>query len=72
MICPRYLSDHPMPEAGDKKKIVYLFGAGATHAELANVVPRLTSDAKLQRALGLLTSDLSVRVMKKAARQQGS
>lgn len=47
-------------------KVAYLFGAGATHAELANISPRLASDANLQRKHGLLTSHLSARVMKEA------
>ena len=50
---------------------MYLFGAGATHAELANIVPRLTSDASLQRKLGLLTSHLSARVMREARSTPG-
>lgn len=54
-----------MPDA-TIKKVVYLFGAGATHAELANIVPRLSSDDSLQRRSGLLTSHLSARVMKEA------
>jgi len=47
-------------------KVAYLFGAGATHAELANISPRLSSNASLQRRLGLLTTQLSARVMKEA------
>gem|GEM_PF-1841013 len=47
-------------------KIVYLFGAGATHAELANIERRLTSDDRLQRKIGLLTSHLSARVIEQA------
>jgi len=52
-------------------KVAYLFGAGATHAELANILPRLSSDASLQRNLGLLTSHLSARVMKEARAERG-
>jgi SIR2-like domain len=54
-----------MPEA-TPKKVVYLFGAGATHAELVEVVPSLTSDDKLERKLGLLMSHVSARVMREA------
>ncbi len=55
-----------MPEA-TPKKIVYLFGAGATHAELITVLPALTYEDKVQRKLGLLMSDVSARVIKKAS-----
>jgi hypothetical protein len=47
-------------------KVAYLFGAGATHAELTEVEPRLTSDHKVQRKLGLLMTHVSARVMKAA------
>ena len=53
-----------MPEVNDTKRVVYLFGAGATHAELTVVVPNLTSEDKVQRKLGLLMSHVSARVMK--------
>jgi SIR2-like domain len=43
-------------------KIVYLFGAGATHAELQNIEPDLTDER------GLLVSHLSKRVIEKARR----
>jgi len=55
-----------MPETNDKRKVVYLLGAGATHAEMVNAVPRLASDETLQRRIGLLTSHLSARVMRSA------
>jgi hypothetical protein len=45
-------------------KIVYLFGAGATHAELQNIAPVLTEKR------GLLVSDVSSRVIEKARREQ--
>lgn len=60
-----------MAEAQSKEKIVYLFGAGATHAELMNILPRLASDDRLQRRLGLLTSHLSARVMTEARSTRG-
>jgi hypothetical protein len=43
------------------KKIVYLFGAGATHAELANLYPTL-----VEKGRGLLISNVSRRVIEKA------
>jgi hypothetical protein len=43
------------------KKIVYLFGAGATHAELANLEPDL-----IQEKAGLLIRDVSARVIERA------
>jgi len=49
-----------MPEA-EPKKIVYLFGAGATHAELTNLYEDLVPEK-----LGLLTSSVSERVIEKA------
>ena len=42
----------------EKKKIVYLFGAGATHAELTNLDPDL-----LKEKLGLLIGNVSSRVI---------
>jgi hypothetical protein len=60
-----------MSRVHDKKKVVYLFGAGATHAELANNFPRLASDDALQRRLGLLTSHVSARVMREARSMHG-
>jgi hypothetical protein len=46
-----------------QKRIVYLFGAGATHAELQNIDPDLTSKNR-----GLLVSQLSSRVIERARR----
>ena len=46
------------------RKIAYLFGAGATHAEL------LALDPDLQPNEGLLISDVSTRVMLKASLDQ--
>jgi hypothetical protein len=45
-------------------KIVYLFGAGATHAELQNLDPDMAEKQ------GLLVSDLSARVIEKARRDK--
>lgn len=45
------------------KRVVYLFGAGATHAELIELDPDLES-----KGGGLLTSQLSKRVMWRASR----
>lgn len=50
----------PQPEP---KKIVYLIGAGATHAELTNLDQDL-----IPEKLGLLTANVSARVIKKAKR----
>jgi hypothetical protein len=50
------------------KKIVYLFGAGATHAELTTLLPSLTSEDKIEKKLGLLMSQVSTRVMERASR----
>ena len=55
-----------MPQDGPKK-IVYLLGAGATHAELTTVLPTLTSEDEVQRKLGLLISHVSTRVIEKAS-----
>ena len=49
-----------LPKA-KSKKIVYLFGAGATHAELTN----LGRDF-IEEKYGLLTKDVSARVIEKA------
>jgi hypothetical protein len=54
-----------MPQS-EPKKVVYLFGAGATHAELTTLVPTLTSEDRVQRKLGLLISHVSSRVIEKA------
>jgi hypothetical protein len=43
-------------------KVVYLFGAGATHAELQNIAPELPTER------GLLVSALSARVIERAKR----
>ncbi len=45
-------------------RIVYLFGAGATHAELQNISPDLPKER------GLLVSALSARVIEKARRDE--
>lgn len=45
------------------KKIAYLFGAGATHAELQNIEPYLVKEKD-----GLLINDVSSRVIEKARR----
>jgi hypothetical protein len=45
-------------------KIVYLIGAGATHAELLNLVD--DPDQKFKEEKGLLIADVSKRVMKRA------
>ena len=50
----------------EPKKVVYLFGAGATHAELVTLLPGLTSEDKVRRKLGLLMSQVSARVIEKA------
>ena len=47
-------------------KIVYLFGAGATHAELQNIDPALT-----EKNRGLLVSHVSSRVIERARREKG-
>jgi hypothetical protein len=49
-----------------KKKVAYLFGAGATHAELINLEPDL-----LREKQGLLIRDLSSRVIEKARARRG-
>jgi hypothetical protein len=53
-----------MPEA-KPKKIVYLFGAGATHAELINADP-IVMEKEEER--GLLMWSVSARVIEKARR----
>ncbi len=58
-----------MPET-KPRKIVYLFGAGATHAELATLLPTLTSEDKTQRKAGLLISHVSTRVIARASLTQ--
>src|SRR5713101_5991209 len=49
-----------MPETADKK-IIYLFGAGATHAEMQNIDPDLINEKR-----GLLISHVSSRVIEQA------
>jgi hypothetical protein len=51
-----------MPDTATRK-VVYLLGAGATHAELMNLDPDLTDGLR-----GLLVSNLSSRVIDKARR----
>lgn len=53
-----------MPE-DEPKKIVYLFGAGATHAELQNLDPDLTEEKS-----GLLIGNVSSRVIERARRDK--
>ncbi len=52
-----------MPQGERAKKVVYLFGAGATHAELAALDPTL-----LEKNRGLLIGDVSERVIAKVRR----
>jgi len=47
------------------KRIVYLFGAGATHAELQNIAPVVAEKQ------GLLVSHVSSRVIERARREPG-
>jgi len=49
-----------------KKKVVYLFGAGATHAEIINIVD--DPHANYRDKNGLLISNVSRRVMQTARR----
>lgn len=49
------------PQPSEPKKIVYLFGAGATHAEIQNLYPRLIEENR-----GLLIRDVSRRVIERA------
>jgi hypothetical protein len=51
-------------EKARPKKIVYLFGAGATHAELTNLEPDLT-----EKESGLLIKHVSERVIERARRK---
>jgi len=55
-----------MPTTGSTKKIVYLFGAGATHAELTNLESELIEEMD-----GLLIKHVSGRVIDKARRNAG-
>jgi len=56
-----FLADQGCMHQLDRKKIVYLFGAGATHAELQNIEPDLIPEKR-----GLLIKDVSSRVIEKA------
>jgi hypothetical protein len=58
---------HAKRDSAKPKKIVYLFGAGATHAELTILRPTLTFEDKVQRKFGLLLSQVSTRVIEKAS-----
>lgn len=51
------------------RKIAYLLGAGATHAELANIEDDPTNEAFIKK-IGLLTKSVSDRVIAKAHRNQ--
>lgn len=53
-----------MPQA-TPKRIVYLFGAGATHAELDNLDRR-----QIEKGRGLLISNVSQRVIERARREE--
>lgn len=53
-----------MPRAG-LNKVVYLFGAGATHAELKNLDPDL-----IEERSGLLIGNVSSRVIERARRDE--
>jgi len=49
--------------ASEPKKIAYLFGAGATHAELINLEP---TAVEKEEERGLLMKNVSTRVIEKA------
>jgi hypothetical protein len=49
----------------EQKNIVYLFGAGATHAELIDLEPDLIREKQ-----GLLIGDVSSRVIEGARREK--
>ncbi len=51
-----------MAQNGDQKNIVYLFGAGATHAELINLYPKDFADETFLGNNSLLLSQVSKRV----------
>jgi hypothetical protein len=57
-----------MADLTAKKKVVYLFGAGATHAELMSAGSVETETA--QRERGLLMSNVSERVIERARQDQ--
>lgn len=50
----------------DPKSIVYLFGAGATHAELVNLAPNVSTDHNLLQQRSLLMEHVSKRVCNSA------
>jgi len=51
---------------GVPKRIIYLFGAGTTHAELQKLDPDLLE----RKQLGLLVRDVSSRIIEKARREK--
>ncbi len=51
-------------------KIVYLLGAGATHAEIINLYPKRSSDALFLEKNGLLISQVSKRVFRNASNKK--
>ena len=51
-----------MKNSVTQAKIVYLFGAGATHAELVNLYPEKITDPIFLKKNGLLMGDVSKRV----------
>jgi hypothetical protein len=57
-----------MPAPKTPKKIVYLFGAGSTHAELINFESKDSGDAVFLKEQGLLMRQVSERVIAKARR----
>ena len=44
-------------------KVVYLLGAGATHAEIVNLYPKKSNDALFLKKNGLLMKEISERVI---------
>jgi hypothetical protein len=54
-----------MAVAAEPKKVVYLFGAGATHSELINLEPDL-----IRERHGLLIGDVSSRVIERVRRNR--
>jgi hypothetical protein len=71
MICshPSIGREMPKPDRSNAKakKIVYLFGAGATHAELTVLRPTLNFEDRVRRKFGLLLSQVSTRVIERAS-----
>ena len=55
-----------MPD--EPKKIVYLFGAGATHAEITNTLD-IETDSNQQDKYGLLIDHISERVLSKVKKK---